>query len=392
MALAKTVPVTIKARPTRIALLVEPDDKVALSRWLRLTSVLWGGALNPVIPILDETPMAWQASAGTDDGLELSKAYFRFYEPDVLVEAKPGLAERLGVRANPTGYRWAHVIPLADFISEHGLFAAGLTAEYSYAARYKREAQFVLRDRLDWTIAQDDELGLAELFWGVFPDDPALASIEQTYRQAFKPLKVRASPDAWLDHYDGARASHMFSAFEGLEVRTSTLADARFFVFDPTNPLDRIDFWNARLHRASVLGVPIEWTPDLAPLMRKAAREGRQRSPGDFDTPPHGMAIEFSETISRERADALVATHFSGEGEAPMRLRHVEPELVRPFRTPFYPWPIVLSTLVNLLLLVAMAVEAPGPTLGFVGTVVAMSIVSVIQARMRAATAKAPAK
>jgi hypothetical protein len=327
MSKAQGLPIELRLRPTRIALLVDPQDEGGISRWMRLTTMLWGGPLNPIIPVSDQVPAPWRDSAGTEDGFAMALAYLRFFQPDVLVEGQPGLAARL-LKSNPTGQPWGHVIALDDFANARHGVAAGLLADHAYTARYRREAQFVLREPVTWILPEADDLGFAELAWGVFPSDPRLSYVERTYREAFKPQLVRPTPAAWLQHYGENRASPLAASFEGLEILPSTNAAARLFVFDPASTLDRIDVWNSRLFWPGVLPVPIDWVPALADVMCRLAREGRPSHPGDFYGQPEAMVVEFSETLLRARAEALVATHLTdAEGPPLLSFNYPRPTL-----------------------------------------------------------------
>jgi APA family basic amino acid/polyamine antiporter len=50
-----------------------------------------------------------------------------------------------------------------------------------------------------------------------------------------------------------------------------------------------------------------------------------------------------------------------------LRLRHCEPELCRPFRVPWYPWPPLLFILTSLASLIMLSLERPGPVAAAVG-------------------------
>lgn len=49
------------------------------------------------------------------------------------------------------------------------------------------------------------------------------------------------------------------------------------------------------------------------------------------------------------------------------RLRRQEPALPRPFRVPWYPWPVAIFVLASAAMLAALALRQPGPTLGSLG-------------------------
>lgn len=66
---------------------------------------------------------------------------------------------------------------------------------------------------------------------------------------------------------------------------------------------------------------------------------------------------------------------------AALRARRTEPDAPRPFRTPFFPWPILVSTAINAALLVVLVIEQPGPALALPATVAAATAISLLFAR-----------
>ena len=67
---------------------------------MRYCAAVGGGIYNPIIPVFRTSPKAW-ANEYFDrvGGLEVAKGYIRFFEPDVYVEAEPGLLELVGLGA-----------------------------------------------------------------------------------------------------------------------------------------------------------------------------------------------------------------------------------------------------------------------------------------------------
>lgn len=52
--------VTIRVRPIRVAFLVDPADRAGLYRAIELSTFLWGGSYNPIIPAYRRTPAKWE--------------------------------------------------------------------------------------------------------------------------------------------------------------------------------------------------------------------------------------------------------------------------------------------------------------------------------------------
>jgi hypothetical protein len=94
---------SLRLRPTRIGFLVRPNDRAAVRRIMRFCACLWGGTFNPIIPVARTLPRAWRSErGGPRTGVDVAEGYLRFFEPDVVVEAKKGLAAQLGMIAGAT--------------------------------------------------------------------------------------------------------------------------------------------------------------------------------------------------------------------------------------------------------------------------------------------------
>lgn len=91
---------TTSLRPIRLGFLVRPSDKKSVSRIMRWSTCLWGGRCNPIIPV-GRYPQHWRSSEPflRKSDREVARDYMRFFEPDIIVEAEPGLAESIGFGA-----------------------------------------------------------------------------------------------------------------------------------------------------------------------------------------------------------------------------------------------------------------------------------------------------
>jgi len=87
---------SLRLRPVRIAFLVNPRDFTAVRKCIRLNTCLWGGWYNPIIPVFDRPPARWNVDHWKPKGRGISRGYIRFFEPEVVVEAEPNLATKIG--------------------------------------------------------------------------------------------------------------------------------------------------------------------------------------------------------------------------------------------------------------------------------------------------------
>lgn len=86
------------------------------------------------------------------------------------------------------------------------------------------------------------------------------------------------------------------------------------------------------------------------------------------------------ETLLAIAAPAVVVTNILVDLSA-LRLRRTEPDLPRPFRTPFFPWTIYLSLAVNFALLAGLGVAAPVQTAGFLAVFATAALVGALLSR-----------
>src|ERR1700745_2832385 len=121
---------SVTLRPVRLGFLVPPDDFALVRRVIRLCSCLWGGRYNPIIPFFENARPQRRAYDVLAEGLDVTRGYVDFFEPDVLVEATPGVAARLGWADEGQYLRLPRVIPLDRFYDVdsrgHANFAAGI--------------------------------------------------------------------------------------------------------------------------------------------------------------------------------------------------------------------------------------------------------------------------
>ena len=138
---------SLRLRPTRIGFLVRPTDLRAIRRIMRLCVCLWGGLYNPILPVCRALPGQWRRSADERlTGRQLTDGYLKFFEPDVFVEAAPGLAAACGISDDGFGSD-RRVLPLDDVaqLEENGggQFRFGLCIFDLYVSFVEGGFQFV---------------------------------------------------------------------------------------------------------------------------------------------------------------------------------------------------------------------------------------------------------
>ncbi len=307
-----TLYASLRLRPTRIGFLVRPGDLAAVRRIMRLCCCLWGGSFNPIIPVSHRVPRAWrEAAVGRMSGAQLSSGYIRFFEPDVYVEASPGLATIAGLTRSETNRLERRIVPLDDLVStEDGRrpeFLFGLDVFELYRDLYKRQYRFVPREeqRIALFAGQSRQLAFTEAVFGGFPADEQLSHIVDGFVDAFEPTPLRPTAEDWFKVLRNGYGSPLSFTRYSLNADYWWSTDPTLFVVDPTSPLDLIDFWNVRQFKRNVLAINLDWIPETSSFLQEVVERNFRPLPGN----PHGVMVrttmEFARSISEQKARSI---------------------------------------------------------------------------------------
>ncbi len=113
--------VTDRVRPIRFALLADAERQAILAA-LELNSYLWGGTLNPIVPISTPVTELWRTNIfGSERSMgDFLAECMETFDPDAIVKKKPPLSEfvRTTVRESQP---WHNVIVLTHDDMTHDL-------------------------------------------------------------------------------------------------------------------------------------------------------------------------------------------------------------------------------------------------------------------------------
>ena len=77
----------VKVRPLRLAFLVPPKDETAIRMAIETSSFLWGGAFNPILPVLPRLPKGSKRIGGTATTAQaMLEGYLDTFDPDFVVK------------------------------------------------------------------------------------------------------------------------------------------------------------------------------------------------------------------------------------------------------------------------------------------------------------------
>jgi hypothetical protein len=282
---------------------------------MRASTCIWGGFYNPLIPVFKIPPKDWKSNnIEPVKGTAVAAGYIRFFEPDVYVETKTGLASDAGLGLLRQKYTFDNqIVPFKKFLApKDGRTWAepefGTSIHEVLSHRYKTELRFELRDkRRNLLVRPMRGNALVEALFGVYPKFKAVDFIAKAYSEAFHPEEVYATPDIW-------RKVYLQGANTPLSVTRYNVSKQRFwyhdlvvFVFDPTRATDLIDLWNLRLEPNPVLPIPIEWFDPLTDDIKSVLKSEHRPVIGNPHGVMHNTTIEFGRSIERGRAEAMIS-------------------------------------------------------------------------------------
>src|SRR3989337_1669257 len=79
--------VEIKARPLKLACLIDPNDVAQVRQAIQLACSLWGGCFYPIIPLYKRMPGSWREKPfRTPSAKKVILGSIEAFDPDILVQ------------------------------------------------------------------------------------------------------------------------------------------------------------------------------------------------------------------------------------------------------------------------------------------------------------------
>lgn len=242
----------------------------------------------------------------------------RFFEPDIIVEAEPGLAGAIGYGALSNSGLEAQLISLDELHSEKWTghrteLYVGQSVVDIYRADYEARHQFVLREDIPALLFEEDSLAsLVEAVFGAFPKEEDASYFKNLYENSYSPKLVAPEPEAWLSVFRGNAKPPFYPTFLDLEIESKTRREATFFIFDHTKTSDLIEYWNSRLFETPVFPVPLCWLDELRSFVTNAIQANHRPIPNNRFGTMFTSKVVFSRSLKGEVAKG-VAESFSSD-------------------------------------------------------------------------------
>lgn len=305
----------VRLRPTRIGLLVDPTDSTAVRQFMNVSAGLWGGVYNPIIPVCKAIPEQWSDAPFPSPSSEaLAKGYIRFFEPDVFLEATPGISSNLGIKAVDLELGHTRVLPLSAMLEDATYQRdgppTGMSVFELYRSLYNHEFKFISRHehRIKLFRATDpDDAAFVDAACGNFPKVGMLAPLADSYKEAFEPRILKATANNWAKALREGYRFPLSVGRHGIEREPGGgFGGPILFVADPSSSLDLIDLWNLRLFRPNVIAINARWFVAMSRFIEDFIRRNHRPLPGN----PNGVMIsttmEFGRSIKELRAKEMV--------------------------------------------------------------------------------------
>jgi hypothetical protein len=276
-----------RVRPIRFGFVVDPSDDQSVLRVFETNTFLWGGRLNPVIPVYSSNPKRWPPRSNSKAALSAVAAatgHLKAFEPDYLVDMADGLAKKLAfpghfvIKPHEIAYDDARI---------------GLTALQVYEHEYKSTFQFVLREAQEaafYTFAGFDLLSAATFGWYGSADSPA----KRHFAQAFSASSEVVNRSTYWTLLREPKLTPLLAGM--FQIERDRFYPFTLFFCNPRSVQDAIDFWNLR-----ALG----WV--IAPLPQQWADADRLLELVDVNRGRHGVRLMRSFAASRQRWRTLMS-------------------------------------------------------------------------------------
>ncbi len=285
--------VTIRVRPLRFAFLVDPADSKGLYRAIELSTVLWGGSYNPIIPVYRRTPAKWEAHKvrRLPQPEDIISGYLNGFDPDFVVPVG-----RCAKQTYEIGNR--DLLQEGELLGDiaktatprHGIGLFELLRDFQ-----DKELKYKRNDDLHIAIPEMPRAYrtfLASVF-GVLPEG-ASRIIEEDFARVPGITRIKPTLTNFVELWQPNRIFPRHLSMWSLEEKP--LQDAVLFVCDATSPLDIIDYWNLRAAGYYVVPIPIQVS--TSDSVRKLAKDFIEEN---YQPYRHNQNMFHDTTVQRSR-------------------------------------------------------------------------------------------
>jgi hypothetical protein len=228
------------------------------------------------------------------------------FQPDLLVETKPGLAGRVRLEKD-------RIISLTQLneVDDRGRRVYGIDMRAVCAALYNEQFRFVQRHPPGVVEPRPSatryELLFAAVF-GEFPTEGSLADCRQHFRGALDAKEERIEPEAFHELLGRGDAYPLLvGAYELTTRRRGFSPDPVLFYMDEREPYDIIEYWNLRAIGWRIRPLPRSLTSKLTDYCEKFIVEAHRPYPPPSNAFEHASFL-CSRSCAFDEMQAYVST------------------------------------------------------------------------------------
>lgn len=250
----------LKSRPLRIGFLVDPSRATSIRKAIEISSTLWGGAYNPLIPVYKRLPRNWEKYIRLPKAESIVRGYIETFDPDILVQCMQNLPDyirNLGLEIVQPHDVWNKGTSYSpEVFPKYGI---GIFELYNQI--YKEHFRYQEKHPPKIIIPKLPRKN--SLFWtSVFGALPKYITdvIDKGYKKALEIKK----PKIDVSKLDNALKGNVLFPRRVTQYdlnsykRSSFRNEECIFFMDLTKNLDIIDYWNLRALGKQVIPAPIQ--------------------------------------------------------------------------------------------------------------------------------------
>lgn len=251
----------LKSRPLKFGFLVDPANANSIRNAIELSTSLWGGTYNPLIPVYKRVPKNWEKPFKSPKVADIVKGYITAYDPDILVQCSktlPKFINDLGLEVIQAHELWetgnntnAEAFPRFG-VSIFEVLNKIYSEHFRYQEKYPPKIVLV-------EIPKDNSLFWVSVF-GVLPKY-ITNIINSDYKKALDVKSISVDVSQLKNVLKGnVFFPRRITQYDLSFVKRSGFRnDDYIFFMDLTKKLDIIDYWNLRALGRRVIPMPIQY-------------------------------------------------------------------------------------------------------------------------------------
>ncbi len=249
---------SLKLRPIRLGFLINPLDRSEIQQAIQISTYLWGGVYNSLIPTFKKKPPKWHPLSGKHESAEdILNGYIRAFDPDYIVPIGRSSLRKWDHLARPVIHS-SEILPTdrSDMNPSLGVGFFSLINDL-----YQEELRFVQKNERELSIPKLSTASplIFSAFYGQFTD----SIWSQLIKSTTGVIDVNSSPpdySSFVNHLE----SGCFNSLDVTSWKTkrgfvnSMFNGVILFLIDGNSPSDIVQLWNLRALGRRVIPIPIQ--------------------------------------------------------------------------------------------------------------------------------------